>query len=299
MDEVTKKVATSLDLLGNKLKNFTLAGIESTDQEHPLESIGGNDGEIRYDDDYQKLRYHAGQNQKGDHMWPALAEDSDVQTLLDWKAAVEAEELWAKTSFGFNTRGGGIGRGTSGSVSVSPVFAAEGMTPESVAYSYTLNGTSGTATKSGSEVNEGVSLSYVAADTDREKTLATITATATYKNGKTKTATATWAVYDTLYISAHSEKSTAGLTRAALSANALYTEDKVASKVGDYTVDLDNDSYILFCIPTGLNEISSIKSAGFDVPFELVGTLNLPGAYYIYSTSNKIAAGKGYTFTIV
>lgn len=299
MDEVTKKVATSLDLLGNKLKGFSLERIESTDAEHPLEEKEGNDGELRYDDDYTKLRYHAGKDKDGSHLWPALAKDSDVQTLLDWKASVEAEELWAKTSFGFNTHGGGIGRGTSGSVSVSPVFAAEGMTPVSVAYSYILNGTSGAATKSGSEVNEGVSLSYVAADTDREKTLATITATATYKNGKTKTATATWKVYDTLYISAHSEKSTASLTRTTLSGNALYTEDKVASKTRDYTVDLDIDSYILFCIPTGLNIISSIKSAGFDVPFELVGILNLPGAYYIYSTSNKIAAGEGYTFTIV
>lgn len=295
MADVTKKIAVSLDMLGNKLKGFALEQIESTDQEHPITTKEGNMGEIRYDDDVTKLRYYEGQDQSGNHLWPALAKDADVQELLKWKAGIEAEELWSKVTFRLDG-GKSVEVGSSGSMVVKPVFGGELM-PKTIVYTIKRDGVvEKTESVSGSDVSNALGpQAYVAADTDQAKTLLEVSATATYDNGREKTATAKLVVFDQMYIFLKEEKSLGGVDRTFMRDNAVKTS---TTKGGTYNVDLANDSYILFGVPTGLGTINSIKSAGFDVPFELVGQIQIPGTFNVYATSNKIAAGNGYSLVI-
>lgn len=295
MADVTKKIAVSLDMLGNKLKGFALEQIESTDREHPITTKEGNMGEIRYDDDVTKLRYYEGQDQSGNHLWPALAKDADVQELLKWKEGIEAEELWGKTGFSLSG-GGNVGIGAAGKVGVAPSFAAAGLKPTQIVYTYNVCGTSHTVTRTGDAISTGISdMEYSAADTTKEGTIITVNAVATYANGKTKSASVSWRVFDQMYIFLKADKSLGGVDRTFMSTNAVKTS---TAKGGTYNVDLANDSYILFGVPQGLGTINSIKSAGFDVPFELVGTIKIPGEFRVYATSNKIAAGNGYSLVI-
>lgn len=294
MADATKKIAVSLDMLGNKLKGFALADIESTDQEHPLSGIEGNYGELRYDNGKGKLRFHQGVDDDG-HKWPALALDADVKELLEWKAGIEAEELWGKTVFSLSG-GGSVGIGAAGKVGVAPRFAADGLKPTKIVYTCTVCGTSNSITREGDNINAAVTnLEYTTDDTAKEGTIITVNAVATYVNGKTKSASVSWRVVDSMYIFLKGDKTADRIDREFMSTNAIRIS---GSKNGTYNVDLDIDSYILFGVPNGFGTINSIKSAGFDVPFELVGTVAIPGTFQIYATSNKIAAGKGYSLVI-
>lgn len=296
MADVTKRIAVSLDMLGNKLKGFALEQIESTNQDHPITTKEGNMGEIRYDDDVTKLRYYEGQDKSGNHLWPALAKDADVQELLKWKEGIEAEEQWSKVTFRLDG-GASVEVGSSGSMVVKPVFGGN-LLPDKVVYTIKREGSEEKKEPmSGSDVTKALGpQAYVAADTDREKTLITVSAIATYANGKERSAAAKLVVFDRMYIFLQNEKSIAGLTRREnMSTNTVKTS---TAKGGTYNVDLANDSYILFGVPKGLGTINSIKSAGFDVPFELVGQIQIPGTFNVYATSNKIAAGNGYSLVI-
>lgn len=295
MADVTKKIAVSLDMLGNKLKGFTFEGIESTDQDSPFETQAGNQGEIRFDYDSAKLRYCEDADTGSGYKWPALAKDEDVQELIKWKKSIEDKELWEKTGFSLSG-GGNVGIGAAGKVGVAPSFAAAGLKPTQIVYTYNVCGTSNTVTRTGDAISTGISdMEYSAADTTQEGTIITVNAVATYDNDKTKTASVSWRVFDQMYIFLKADKSLGGVDRTFMSTNAVKTS---TTKGGTYNVDLANDSYILFGVPKGLGTINSIKSAGFDVPFELVGQIQIPGTFNLYATSNKIAAGNGYSLVI-
>lgn len=301
MADVTKKIAASLDMLGNKLKGFALDGIQNSgkdegDEETTLTtSEVAQPGDLRIGNQSNMLMYCEKQNPDGNTVWQALAKNSDVKELLQWKEGIEAEELWNKT--GFSLSGGGtVAIGASGSVSTSPSFAAAGLKPKTIVYTYNVCGTSATLTRTDTAINTGISnMAYSAADTAKEGTIITVSAVATYVNGKTKTASVSWKVVDQMYIFLKANKSLDDVNRVFMSANAVKTS---TTKGGTYTVNLEIDSYILFGVPNGFGEIKSIKSAGFDVPFELVGTITIPGTFRIYATSNKIAAGNGYSLVI-
>lgn len=301
MADVTKKIAVSLDMLGNKLKGFALDGIQSGgkdegDEETTLTtSIVAQPGDIRIGNQANMLMYCEKQNPDGNTVWQALAKNSDVKELLQWKKGIEAEELWNKTGFSLS-EGGKVGIGAAGKVGVAPSFAAAGLKPTQIVYTYNVCGTSHTETRTGDAISTGISdMEYSAADTTKEGTIITVDAVATYANGKTKSASVSWKVVDRMYIFYKDDKSLDGIDRAFMMENYITASE---TKGGTYNVDLANDSYILFGVPQGLGTINSIKSAGFDVPFELVGTIQIPGDFRVYATSNKIAAGNGYSLVI-
>lgn len=301
MADVTKKIAVSLDMLGNKLKGFALDGIQSDrndegDEETTLTtSEVAQPGDLRIGNQAKMVMYCEKQTEEGKTVWQALAKNSDVKELLKWKAGIEAEELWGKTGFSLSG-GGNVGIGAAGKVGVAPSFAAAGLKPTQIVYTYNVCGTSNTATRTGDAISTGISdMEYSAADTTQEGTIITVNAVATYANDKTKTASVSWRVFDQMYIFLKADKSLGGVDRTFMRTNAVKTS---TTKGGTYNVDLANDSYILFGVPKGLGTINSIKSAGFDVPFELVGQIQIPGTFNVYATSNKIAAGNGYSLVI-
>lgn len=303
MADVTKKIAVSLDMLGNKLKGFALDGIQSGgndegDEETTLTTLeSAQPGDLRIGNQSNLLMYCEKQTDDKT-VWQALAKNSDVKELLKWKAGIEAEELWGKTGFSLSPSGGTVDIDTNGIISEpEPKFSAGGLKPIKIEYTITFCGTTTTDERNGeNEIAFGVGpFQYEVADTDREKTLLHIAATATYENGKKIGTNARWTVRDRMYIFLKEDKSLDGVDRKFMSANAVKTS---TAKGGTYNVDLANDSYILFGVPQGLGTINSIKSAGFDVPFELVGQIQIPGTFNVYATSNKIAAGNGYSLVI-
>lgn len=304
---VEKLVATSLNLLGNSLSNFSLKAIEDTDAETPLEDQAGAEGEIRRGD--FGLYYCAGETESGKYSWKRIydAEDETLAAMIEKyrkeeeEAAAKAEEeKWNAIAL---TLSGAFTRQVGDTTAIGILAKwADGSALASGSKLYSTGAIAGqtiNVTSNGTQTSLSFECSPASADVASPHSttvIASLVYPKTIAGQNTKTASITVAYKYPLLMGTSASEEITATTFDALKAS--FTNAGLVSCKGTKTFTATEDNvYLWLIVPSADTQptLSNIKTTdGFGVPMSEV-TSKVTG-FRMYRSDNAVIKG---THTIV